>query len=448
MPEQEESHNVELHSNEIEDVLGRPPAGIIRWGISIIFIILTILVLGSFFFRYPEIITAAIEVTSENPPAYIESRVNGKLDKLPVGDKQAVDSGAIVAIIENPASYPDVFALKESLSRLAPSIYRHDVQVMDSVRGMQNLRLGEIQPSYTDFLVSLEDYLHFMNLNYFARKVASCREELLIYDELVHRLEEQEKILEQDLALKKKDLDRYQQLFENNVITESDMERAKSEYLQKELSFEESREELASARIQISRLEQNILDLGLQDVQQLKKLQVRINETYENLLAQIDIWEKQYTLKAPFDGLVTYTQYWNENQNVNQGDKVMAIVPQKESQMIGQLKLRPRGAGKVKVGQDVNVKFLNYPYMEFGMVRGRVNKISPVPSGDEYYLVEVTFPEGLRTNYGFSLEVIQQMTGQAEIITEEIPLLVRIIMPVRSLIKNRSFRSLPENPGN
>jgi HlyD family secretion protein len=143
--------------------------------------------------------------------------------------------------------------------------------------------------------------------------------------------------------------------------------------------------------------------------------------------------------------MVTYTQYWTENQNVGQGDKVMAIVPQKESQMIGKLKLRPRGAGKVKVGQDVNVKFLNFPYMEYGIVKGKVNKISPVPSGDEYYLVEVTFPEGLQTNYGINLEVARQMTGQAEIITEEIPLLVKIIMPVRSIIKNRSFRSMPEN---
>ena len=185
----------------------------------------------------------------------------------------------------------------------------------------------------------------------------------------------------------------------------------------------------------------------MQDVQQLKKLQVRTNETYENLLAQVNIWENQYTLKAPFNGVVTYTQYWTENQNVNQGDKVMAIVPQKESQMIGKLKLRPRGAGKVKVGQDVNVKFLNYPFMEFGMVKGKVSMISLVPAEDEFYLVEVTFPKGLQTNYGVSLEFNQKMSGQAEIITEEIPLLLRIIMPIRSILKTRSLKSLHEIPG-
>ncbi len=443
MPDQPEKQDIERYSNEIEDVLGRPPAGVIRWGITVIFVILALLLLGSIFFRYPEIIPAVIEVTSENPPAYVEARVGGKLEKLPFEDKHTVDSGTVVAIIENPASYTDVFALKKSLHDLSPSIYRFETGVLDSVGGPQNLRLGEIQPFYADFLVSLEDYVHFIKLNYFARKISSCREELLIYNELVHRLSEQEKILEKDRALKQKDLDRYQQLFENKVITESDLERTKSEYLQKELSYEESREELANARIQIARLEQDILDLGLQHVQQVKKMQVRISETYENLLAQIAIWEKQYALIAPFDGMVTYTQYWTENQNVSQGDKVMAIVPQKESQMIGKLKLRPRGAGKVRVGQDVNVKFLNYPYMEFGIVKGKVNKIAPVPSGDEYYLVEVTFPQGLQTNYGVRLEVVQQMTGQAEIITEEIPLLVRIIMPLRSMLKNRSLYTTP-----
>ncbi len=444
MADKQENNKIELHSDEIEDVLGRPPKSIIRWGITVIFLILIVVVFGSLFFKYPDIIPAVIEVTSENPPAYIEARVSGKLEKLPVADKQWVDSGTVVGIIENPARYQDVFKLVGILDGIAPFLASYDVLALDTIQAIQELQLGEIQSYYTDFLVSLEDYLHFLNLNYFSRKVKSLEEELLIYNDLISRLTEQQNILAADLALKEKDLNRFQQLFESDVITEADLERVKSEYLQKELSYEESKEELANARIQMARLQQNILDFELQDVQQLKKLQLRMNESYENLLAQIDIWEKQYTLKAPLAGMVTYTQYWIENQNVNLGDQVMAIVPQRESQMIGKLKLPPRGAGKVKVGQDVNVKFQHYPFMEFGIVKGKVNKISLVPSEDEFYLVEVIFPDGLQTNYGIDLEYNQKMTGQAEIVTEETPLLVRIIRPVRSLIKNRSFHSFPE----
>ena len=108
------------------------------------------------------------------------------------------------------------------------------------------------------------------------------------------------------------------------------------------------------------------------------------------------------------------------------------------------MKLKTRGAGKVLIGQDVNVKLNNYPYMEFGMVKGKVDDISLVPSDDDDYLVEVIFPNGLKTNYGINLNFNQKMLGHAEIITEEIPLIVRIIRPVKSLIKNKSMRRLPE----
>lgn len=446
MTEQKKNRPFELRSEEIEDILGRSPSGIIRWGITILTLILIALLVGSWFFQYPDIITAPVEVTAENPPAYIAARASGKLEELAVTDKQLVDSGYIVAIIENPARYKDVFTLKRILDSISPFVESYDLMYWDSSVFVKDLILGQIQPFFSDFLVSLQDYVHYVRLDYYNQKIKSIREEVFMYNELVKRLTEQQRILDQDRELKKKDFNRYQQLFDGGVITEADLERTKSEYLQKELAYEESREELANAKIQIARLQQDILDLGLQDVQQSKRLELRMGETYENLLAQIEIWEQQYTLKSPLKGMVTLTQYWVENQNVNLGDKVMAIVPAEESQTIGKLRLRPRGAGKVKIGQDVNIKFQNYPYMEFGMVKGKVSKISLVPSDDESYLVEVIFPNGLTTNYGINLEFSQKMIGQAEIITEELPLLIRIIMPVRSLIRNKSFRAIPESP--
>ncbi len=359
MSENQQNINIGVHSDEIQDVLGRQPKGILRWGLLIIVLILLIILIGSWFFTYPDIIPATLEVTSENPPAYMESRVSGKLEKMMVADKQTVDSGTILAIIENPAYYADVIRLKEYLERIALSVREYSLLALDSAHTLRNLQLGEIQPYYTDFLVSLEDYDHFQKLGYYSRKIQSYQDELTIYNELVDRLTDQQDILAEDRLLKEKDLNRSQQLFDSSVITQADMERSRSEYLQKRLSYEESREELANARIQIARLRQNILDLGLQEVQQSKKLQLRISETYENLLAQIDIWENLYALKAPFRGMVTYNRYWTENQNVNLGDKVMAIVPVRESLMIGKLRLGARGAGKVMVGQDVNVRFPN-----------------------------------------------------------------------------------------
>jgi HlyD family secretion protein len=93
-----------------------------------------------------------------------------------------------------------------------------------------------------------------------------------------------------------------------------------------------------------------------------------------------------------------------------------------------------QGAGKVKVGQQVNIKFLNYPHIDFGMVMGVIKSISLIAS-DNNYTVEVDLPDGLKTSYGEELPFSHQMQGYAEIITEDIRLLERIFKPIKSILK-------------
>ena len=118
---------------------------------------------------------------------------------------------------------------------------------------------------------------------------------------------------------------------------------------------------------------------------------------------------------------------------------MVTIVPNEETKIIGKILLPPQGAGKVKEGQSVNVKFDNYPHMEFGMVRVIIKNISLVPVTVEdikkAYMLEVEFPDSLITNYGKTLEFSQKMTGSAEIITEDLRLLDRFLNPIRSIIR-------------
>ncbi|HRW63994.1 MAG TPA: hemolysin D, partial [Bacteroidales bacterium] len=103
----------------------------------------------------------------------------------------------------------------------------------------------------------------------------------------------------------------------------------------------------------------------------------------------------------------------------------------------GKVQLTFDGAGKVKSGQMANIQFANYPYMEFGMVKGVVKNISLAPEND-YYTAEIELPEGLKTFYGIDLQFKQQMQGSVEIITEDIRLMERIIRPLRYILKRNT----------
>ena len=164
-----------------------------------------------------------------------------------------------------------------------------------------------------------------------------------------------------------------------------------------------------------------------------------LNSQLSILNAQLFQWEQTFLLVSPIAGVVTFTKYWQKNQNVNAGEVLITVVPNEETKIVGKILLPSQGAGKVKEGQSVNVKFDNFPYMEFGMVRVQIKNISLVPvtveNNQKAYLLEVDFPDKLKTNYGKELTFSQEMTGIAEIITEDLRLLDKFLNPIKAVIK-------------
>ncbi len=104
---------------------------------------------------------------------------------------------------------------------------------------------------------------------------------------------------------------------------------------------------------------------------------------------------------------------------------VVAVDAERANSFTGHAKLRTNYA-KVRIGQRVNLKFVSYPYLEYGIVEGVVSKIASVPTGDSY-VVEINLPNQLVSTYGKKLEFQQELCGTAEIITEDQRLLSRIL---------------------
>ena len=153
---------------------------------------------------------------------------------------------------------------------------------------------------------------------------------------------------------------------------------------------------------------------------------------YNILINQILLWKELYLFVAPIDGTLQYLGFWRNNVHINASTEIFSISPIK-NQMIGELLIPSQGAGKVKVGQDVNVKLFDYPYNEYGYIRGKVNTISQltcnVESSDgpiRVYLVTVTFPAGLKTNFANQLQLNFESAGTGEVITERRRLIQRL----------------------
>ena len=428
-----EEERIELRSTEVQEILSRPPKWMVRWGITIVFIVIAILVIGSWFFKYPDIISANIVLTTENPPAPVVAKISGKIQNLFIGDNQRVRKNDVLAVLENPADFKSIQTLKKLLVDFNANFKLGEAFLFSKYP----LTLGSVQSLYASFVKNIEAYNQMIRLNYHDQKIELYQQELKKYGKYLSHLEKQNRLLGDDFKLVQKQFFRDSALNAQSMLSDADFEKSKSQLIAKQYSLEQNSASIASIHLQMETLKQNILELELQKEQQLSDYHSLIDESYKNLRAAIDSWNYQYTLVSPTDGRVTFNQFWNENQSVKAGETVMTIIPEDEGEIIGKVQLTFQGAGKVKPGQQANIQFANYPYMEFGMVKGTVQSISLAPNNN-FYTAEIELPNGLTTFYGIELDFKQQMTGNAEIITEDIRLLERIVRPLRYILKKNT----------
>lgn len=151
-----ENKEIELRSEEVQEVMGQIPGWIVRWGITILFIVVLALLVGSYFFTYPDMVETEMTLTSRDPVVEVVARSSGKISELYVSNGQEVKSGAPLAVIENAAKTDDVFRLKKLLAR-----YKEEPERLNYYLLQDMWLLGDIQSAYMSLAskdISARDY--------------------------------------------------------------------------------------------------------------------------------------------------------------------------------------------------------------------------------------------------------------------------------------------------
>ncbi len=415
-------------------MLGRVPGWITRNGMILFVFLFALLLVGSWVFKYPDKRKARIMVTSVNPPADLRARTSGKIVRLFVVNDEQVSAGEVLAMIENPATYEDVVKLKHSLEFLDTTSLE---EATTELTELSNVNLGTIQTSYSLFLKAYRDFMEFRRISYHQRKIETLRHELEQQQEYTRSLSERSSIQEQAYDVVNRQYNRDASLYEEAVISEADLEESRKSMLAERDKYQEIISQMAESNVSMAQTQNQIVDLELKQQEEESGMINILQESYNNLKASITTWEQTYLLVAPVDGSVTFTRFWSENQNVQLGEKVLTVIPAESGTLIGKISLPLAGAGKVNVGDQVNIQFDNFPHLDYGMVRGYVSNISEV-SDDDYYTVEVELPKGLISYYNYPIPFSQNMQGNAEILTDTKRVLIRVLNPIRSAISRQT----------
>ncbi len=428
-----QGEKIELLSEDVQEIMGHVPNWIVRRGVTVILITLIMLIAGSFVFKYPDVITSDIVITSENPSTSIVARSSGKIDNLLVKNQQTVQQGEVLAVLENAANSVHVTDLKHQLEVFSAFF----TSPLGSFEGgfPINYSLGTVQTAFSSFQRQFQNYQDFLKTDLIGKKIHSVRLQYQDYGEYGKKLKEQAFNQEKALVLTRNQLSRDSSLFAGGTISVADYEKSEQSYLKEENSYQNLLATVANTQMQMNLLNYQVIDLETQQSDLVKTSLNTLKEAFDNLKAAITEWEKQYVLISPIEGKVSFNQYWTKYQYIRAGEIVFTVVPLVPRKIIGRVKLPVSGSGKVKTGQKVLIRLANYPNTEFGMLEGKLELVSLVPEITDIgavYTAIVSLPAVLITNYGNMIPFSQEMQGTAEIVTDNLSLFDRLINPVKS----------------
>ncbi|MCY1489518.1 Hemolysin secretion protein D, chromosomal [compost metagenome] len=426
-----DNKHIELRSEEVQDILTKVPHWMIRWGNVVVLTVLLSLFLMSWIIKYPDIVTTEITITTQIPPQKLITKSSGRIEKIFVKNRENVSENTALAVIENSARYEDVFKLKSIIDTL--KIDKNFIKF--PFESLPTMQLGEVEGPFALFEKDFIAYSLNRDLQPYKVEGAAQSYEVIEIKERLNLLQQQKQISETEIQLKKKELERYKKLHEKGIISTQEWETKSLNYLQTE-------KELRSLSSSISQMKSSLNDLNK------SSKSTKINETkddvslfrnaiqsYNQLKKAIADWELAYVLRSSIAGEVSFMQIWTENQTITAGDNVFSIIPKEVDNYIGKIKAKAQNSGKIKVGQNVNIRLANYPDREFGVIRGKIQSISLTPDKDGNLLIDVSLPNKLETSYQKKIAFQQEMSGTADIVTQDLRLIERLLYQFRDLFK-------------
>lgn len=419
---------ITFRSEAVQDVLAEPPHWMFRWGSVIILVTLLMILLMSYFIKYPEFVPASIIVTSQNPPEKLEIRTDSRIEKILITDHQKVKKGQLLMVLQSTANYKDILQLKQIIDSISP----HQL-VSFPVDKISGFKLGELQGDYNNFAKAFQDEKLFTRLKPYAPENTATIQNISVNKSRIVTLKRQKAFELAKYELVRKNYQRAQQLLSQKAISTAEFENEKIKFLQAQQNLENIDISLAQTEEMIYNLNKTKSGTTINAEKDKINFASQTLQLLEQLRRSLRAWEQSYLVISSTDGIASFQQFWGENQFVKRGDPILSILPDHTQALIGRMFVAATNSGKIARGEKVLIKLDNYRYQEYGIVEGKVQNISFTPDDKGNYYVDVSLPKGLKTSYHKILPFDKELKGNAEIVTQDLRLIERFFYQIRKI---------------
>ena len=426
-----ELENIEIRSEEVQEILGTPPSWMVRWGSLTALAIFVLLMWLAFLVKYPDVVEADIRLVSKDPPVRLTAPNAIRIDEVIVRNNTQVDSGEALLAFRSTANFRHVLTLEDYITAL-PGLRDEDLL---KFKVPNNLVLGELQADLYDFQDVQIKYNSEMYKNLSTSDLRSSQSRISRLDRSLDYQKEMRQQIREQIAEAEQERKNKEHLVSVDQASQDDVNKVLRRImdLNKELARTES--EIRDRESEISALRIKVRSMESGADKETNFASEVLRESFLRLRAGVITWKQQHIIEAPTSGLVQIIgRNVSENNFVYKDEPLLTIVPVRDKEIMGRMFIPFNRSGKVKLNQKVIVRLESLDYQEYGVLQGEVSwkSLSPRDDGQKVEVpIEVRFPQGMVTSAGKQVPTEEELFGEARIITEERRFIERIFSGIR-----------------
>ena len=402
------------------------PASLLRRGYFIILFCLGIVGFLSSYIEFKENLKGDIVFTSETFPVEVFNSESGRL-RLLKNEGEEVEAGEILGYLETEVKYQDLLALENQVHQLEPL----------SLLPYPSGSLGEIGPILLEYNRSVQEYDAFRKNDRSTSMIDSKKRSIDLLLQRIKLLEEQVGLRRTNQSIAQRRLEANERLNQDSVVANLKLDEFKESLNERSLDALSQEGIINDYKVQVELLQQEIYALDENRNKTLQNLNAYCEQQFNLLKQQIRDWKKSFLLISEMDGICVLQDVMLNGEFINQGTKIMTVTPTKTKTIRALIQLPIVRSGKVKLNQEVYVRVDNYPYEDYGIIKGRVIHMAKLPNDANFYNVQVDFPNGLISTYDIEFTFQQMMQGKAEIIIDRKSIVESILAQLKSEWLNR-----------
>lgn len=378
-------------------------------------IFVSIILPWSMLFKVDETGTARGRFEPKGKTIILDSFVSGTVEKISVKEGDTIKKG-------------------QSLLKLESELVKAELrQIQDRLEGQLN-RLSLLKSSQNQLVVSLttqqqqnqaQELEKQAQIDQARQNIIALRnsynfqkeEKLAQVNQARKTIEHSQtasKLIKSSLASAQREAQRFQQLFKKGVIPEIQVVEQQDNVKEKQRLYEQSKSDIQQAKLRLAEQQssyQRIMKQGNADIEQAELRLKEQERSYQSLtrsgklallrieeqqkaseteitslsseIAQIkrqieslEIQLAQREIKAPVNGTVFQLPIQKAGSVVQPGTMVAEIAPEGFPFII-RAQMATTESGSLRQGLPVKLKFDAYPFQDYGIVEGKLVKISP-----------------------------------------------------------------------